>query len=67
MALPIARRLDPRLVCGEDPDDLSAALRTALEDPPPDYFARAVVALAAYTRQAVDRVVREALMPRLLP
>jgi len=67
VALPIARRLDPRLVCDDDdPDDLAGALRAALDDPLPDYFTRAREELAPYTREAVDRVVREELLPRLL-
>jgi len=61
-ALPIARELDERLV-GED---LQGALRTALDDPAPDYFARAKQALAPFGREAVDRQVTEQLLPRLL-
>jgi hypothetical protein len=61
-ALPIARRLDPRLV-GED---LARALRTALDDPAPDYAARARAALAPFNRDAVDRLVAQELLPRLL-
>jgi Glycosyl transferases group 1 len=61
-ALPIARELDPRLV-GED---LEGALRTALDDPVAGYAARAGAALAPFTREAVDRVVAEELLPRLL-
>lgn len=69
VALPIARRLDPRLVCEDDDlnlDDLAGALRAALDDPLPDYFTRAREELAPYTREAVDRVVREELLSRLL-
>jgi Glycosyl transferases group 1 len=62
-ALPLARELDPRLVT----DDLAAALRTALDDPPPGYAERALHALAPYRRAAVDATVREQLLPRLLP
>jgi hypothetical protein len=62
VALPIARELDSRLV-GEN---LAAALRLALEDPLADYAARAREALAPYTRAAVDRLVAEQLLPRLL-
>jgi Glycosyl transferases group 1 len=62
-ALPIARTLDPRLV-GED---LPSALRFALDDPAPDYAARAAEALAPFRREAVDRLVAEQLLPRLLP
>jgi hypothetical protein len=61
-ALPIARSLDGRLV-GED---LAGALRTALEDPPPDYAERALRALAPFRRTEVDRIVAEQLLPRLL-
>ena len=63
VALPIACELDPRLV-GED---LGACLRAALEDPLPDYAARAAAALAPFRREAVDRVVAEVLLARLLP
>ena len=68
-ALPIARALDPRLVVdGEDlgPTDLGTALRTALDDPAPDYAARASSALASYSRAAADRIVRNELLLRLL-
>jgi glycosyltransferase involved in cell wall biosynthesis len=61
-ALPIARELDPRLV-GEN---LRGALRTALDDPVPDYAACAVEALAPFNREPVDRLVAEQLLPRLL-
>jgi glycosyltransferase involved in cell wall biosynthesis len=61
-ALPIARALDPRLV-GED---LGFALRVALADPSADYATRARQALAPFRRDAVDRLVAEELLPRLL-
>jgi len=61
-ALPIARALDPRLV-GED---LHAALRAALDDPLADYATRARIALAPFSRDAVDRLVQRELLPRLL-
>ncbi len=61
-ALPIARELDARLV-GED---LEGALRAALEDPAPDYAARASVALAPFRRDALDRLTAGTLLPRLL-
>jgi glycosyltransferase involved in cell wall biosynthesis len=61
-ALPIARELDPRLVG----DDLERALRAALEDPVGDYARRAREALAPFSRDAVDRLVAEELLPRLL-
>jgi glycosyltransferase involved in cell wall biosynthesis len=62
VALSIARKLDPRLI----DDDLVRALRAALGDPVPDYAARAREALAPFTRPAVDRIVAEELLPRLL-
>ena len=61
-ALPIARELDGRLV-GED---LVSALRTALDDPAPDYDTRAMEALTPFRREGVDRMVAEQLLPRLL-
>ncbi len=61
-ALALARELDPRLVG----DDLAAALRTALDDPAAGYAERAREALAPLTREAVDRVVAERLLPALL-
>jgi hypothetical protein len=62
VALPIARALDPRLVS----DDLSSALRTALSDPAGDYVSRAREALAPFRRDAIDRLVSEELLGRLL-
>jgi hypothetical protein len=61
-ALPIARALDRRMV-GED---LGLALRAALDDPPADYALRARQALGPFSREAVDRLVAEELLPRLL-
>lgn len=61
-ALPIARDLDPRLIC----EDLARALRAALYEPPVDYAGRARTALERFTRERVDRVVAEQLLPRLL-
>jgi hypothetical protein len=61
-ALALARALDPRLVG----DELEGALRTALDDPLPDYAARAREALVPFSREAVDRLVAEQLLPRLL-
>jgi Glycosyl transferases group 1 len=61
-ALPFARSRDPRLVT----DDLAAAIRTALDDPARDYAQRASEALAPMRRAAVDRLVAERLVPRLL-
>jgi hypothetical protein len=61
-ALPIARSLDARLVS----EDLAGALRAALSDPRADYAERARAALLPFSRSAVDRVVAEQLLPRLL-
>lgn len=62
-ALPIARELDPRLVT----DDLGPAIRAALDDPAPRYAERSIALLEPFTRAAVDAVVRDELLPRLLP
>jgi glycosyltransferase involved in cell wall biosynthesis len=62
LALAIARELDERLVG----DDLPVALRTALDDPIPGYAERALCALVPLRRAAVDRLVAEQLLPRLL-
>jgi hypothetical protein len=59
-ALPVARKLDPRLVSAE------LAIRTALDDPLPDYAERAALALAPWAPGSVDRVVAERLLPRLI-
>jgi hypothetical protein len=61
-AAAIARAVDPRLVT----DDLATGIRAALDDPPPDYAARAAAALTPYRRDAVDRTVADELLPRLL-
>jgi glycosyltransferase involved in cell wall biosynthesis len=62
VALELARVLDPRLI----DDDLSTALRTALDDPAPRYQERALRALAPLRRSRVDRLVAEELLPLLL-
>ena len=64
-ALPLARALDPRLV-PRDAGGLAAALRTALDAPAPGYAQRADAALAPFSPAAVDAVVRDELLPRLL-
>jgi glycosyltransferase involved in cell wall biosynthesis len=61
-ALPLARALDARLVT----DDLATALRAALDAPSAAYAERAADALRPFSRAAVDRVVSEVLLPRLL-
>ena len=63
-ALPLARALDPRLVT--DDAGLAAALRCALDAPVPDYAPRAATALAPFSPAAVDAVVRDELLPRLV-
>lgn len=67
-ALPLARALDPRLVVDppDDPAALAGAIRAALDDPSPGYAARAAALLEPFSRAAVDRVVRDQLLPRLL-
>jgi glycosyltransferase involved in cell wall biosynthesis len=60
-ALPLARELDARLVGG-----VAEGVRTALDDALPDYAERAAELLAPYRREAVDAVVREQLLPRLV-
>jgi glycosyltransferase involved in cell wall biosynthesis len=60
-ALPLARELDPRLVGG-----VAEGIRTALEDPSPGYAERAAALLAPWRPEAVDRVVAEDLLPRLV-
>jgi hypothetical protein len=62
VALALARSLDPRLVSA----DLEGGLRAALFDPSADYAARARQALVPFARAALDRVVAEQLLPRLL-
>lgn len=61
-ALPVARRLDPRLVG----NDIAAALRIALDEPRPGYRERAVVELRPWSREHVDQLVADELLPALL-
>jgi hypothetical protein len=61
-ALPLAERLDPRLVG----DDVARALRIALDDPAPGYAERAATAIVPYRRAAVDATVADELLPALL-
>lgn len=58
----LARRIDPRLVS----DELTRAIRVALDDPLPGYAARAAELLAPFRREAVDRTLRERVLPALL-
>jgi glycosyltransferase involved in cell wall biosynthesis len=60
----IAREVDPRLVVADD--GLSGALRVALDDPLPGYAARAAARLEPFSARAVDRVLREQVLPQLL-
>jgi hypothetical protein len=65
-ALPIARELDPRVVVREDGGGLGAALRVALDIPVAGYAERAAAAIGPFRRAAVDAVVRDELLARLL-
>jgi len=60
VAAPIARRIDNRLVGPR------LAIRAALDAPRADYAERAAAALEPFSPAAVDRVVAEDLLPRLL-
>ncbi|HEY1833217.1 MAG TPA: glycosyltransferase [Solirubrobacteraceae bacterium] len=61
-ALPLARRLDQRLVG----DDLVGALRAALLEPLPGYAEEARGAIEPFRADTVDRLVAQELLPRLL-
>jgi hypothetical protein len=65
-ALPIARKLDPRIVVREDGGGLAAALRIALDIPVAGYAERAAQAIVPFRRASVDAVVRDELLARLL-
>lgn len=62
VALPIARRLDARLVS----DDLASALRAALDTPRAGYAEEARKELAPLSRESVDDLVAKRLLPSLL-
>ncbi len=62
VALALARRLDPRLVS----DDLGCALRAALDAPSDGYVERAAQLIEPFGAAAVDRLVANELLPRLL-
>ncbi len=62
-ALDLARTLDPRLVGG----DLAAAVRTALDDPVPDYARHAAELLEPFSPAGVERTLARDVLPRLLP
>jgi hypothetical protein len=59
-ALPLARKLDPRLVADE------LAIRVALDDPVAGYADRAAALLEPWRPDVVDRVVALELLPRLM-
>jgi glycosyltransferase involved in cell wall biosynthesis len=61
-ALALAVALDPRLVS----DELVGAIRAGLDSPVAGYAERAASLLAPWRPEAVDRVVAEELLPRLL-
>ena len=65
-ALPLARALDPRLQVDAAGDGLAAAVRVALDLPRPGYAELAAEAIAPFRRAAVDAVVRNELLGRLL-
>lgn len=65
-ALSPARELDARWVVA-DARDLGDALRTALDDPPAELCSAGPAAVAVHRQDAVDRVVAEVVVPRLLP
>jgi hypothetical protein len=62
-AFGLARALDPRLAG----DDLTGALRCALDDPVSGYAERAAALLEPFRRDAVDAVLKRDVLPRLLP
>ena len=65
-ALPIARRLDPRLVAAAiDSEALAAALSAGLAADRGDYAARAARELEPYSPAAVRRVFEERVVPAL--
>jgi glycosyltransferase involved in cell wall biosynthesis len=62
VALAMAYTLDSRLVS----EDLGTALRDALDTPTAGYAARAAELIEPFGQAAVDRLVSEQLLPRLL-
>ena len=59
----LARTLDPRLVS----DDISTALRRALDDPLVGYAERAAELVEPFGVSSVSATLRERVLPRLLP
>jgi glycosyltransferase involved in cell wall biosynthesis len=60
-ALGLAREVDARLIG----PDLAAAIRTALDDPRPDYARAVAPALERFSAASVDRIVAERVLPAL--
>jgi Glycosyl transferases group 1 len=58
----LARELDPRLV----DDDLTRAIRIALDDPVPGYAQRAAKLLEPFMPASVERTIAERVLPSLL-
>jgi hypothetical protein len=67
-ALPLLREPGVGWVAETGAESLGAALRAALDDPTDDaaYAARALSAITPFRRAAVDQIVADALLPRLL-
>jgi hypothetical protein len=61
-ALALARQLDERLT----EENLATSIRLALDDPRPDYAARATELLAPYRPEALDALVAQQVLPALL-
>jgi hypothetical protein len=62
-ALALARALDPRLVS----EDLTSSIRAALDNPLSGYHSHAAELLEPFRRAAVDRTIRDDVLPRLVP
>ncbi|HTU30725.1 MAG TPA: glycosyltransferase [Solirubrobacteraceae bacterium] len=62
----LAAELDPRLIA-EDAGSLAVALRVALDDPSPEYAARAAELLVPYRRGSMSAVLARDVLPRLVP
>jgi glycosyltransferase involved in cell wall biosynthesis len=64
VALRLLERIDPRAIADEA--DLAGAIRLALDDEDEDWQGRAAHELNAFHHSAVDRIVADELLPRLL-
>lgn len=60
-ALALARAVDPRLIG----PDIAGAIRTALDDPRPDYAAVVAPLLERFSAASVDRVIARQVLPAL--